>query len=140
MPMDIEENKMFDPELLPVKPDDSIKTEVQKIIMLAHTLQQENLDKPVIITVSKGFNDSFMQYLGWDEYWVKLFELGWFKYSVSPFINDDRKYIISYFDYWQLLGQWNAFNDVLYTLDDLFKYYDWTNDTANNWNSDWATD
>ena len=64
MPMDIEENKMFDPELLPVKPDTSIKTEVQKIIMLAHTLQQQNPDKPVIITVSKKFNDSFMQYLG----------------------------------------------------------------------------
>ena len=131
--MDIEENKMFDPELLPVKSNDSFTKTIQSIVDKANKLKEAQPDKDVFITVSKEFNDEFMKQLGGETYGIKLYELKGFRYSVSPFVGNDRQYVIGYFDYAQLLWQWNTFQDVLYTLDDLLTYYDWKEKSSGDW-------
>jgi hypothetical protein len=103
MPMDIEENKMFDPELIPGQSNPSFTKTIQAIVDKANKLKEAQPDKDVYISVSKEFNDEFMKQLGGETYGIKLYELKGFKYNVSPFISEDKKYVVGYFDYAQLL-------------------------------------
>ena len=78
-------------------------------------------DFNIYITVSKEFNDKLAKHLGTEDYSIRLEELYGCKYQVSPFV-DKYDWIVWLFDYSQILGQWNAFQDKMYKLSHLFTY------------------
>lgn len=103
---------------------DSMQFALDCIRAQADDLHEKNPDKPVYISVSKDFNEKLTKWLWWKDYGIKLNELFGYNYGASPFIESPRAWVVGYFSYAQLLGQWNTFQDTMYTLDDLFNYYE----------------
>lgn len=84
-------------------------------------IKQAYPDFNIYITVSKDFNDALSKHLGTEDYSIRLEELFWCKYQVSPFL-DKCYWVVWLFDYSQILGQWNTFQDKMYKLSHLFTY------------------
>ena len=99
-------------------------------------IKQQYPDFEVRITVSKEFNDALSTHLWTENYKIRLEELFECKYQVSPFV-DKYLWIVGLFDYSQILGQWNTFQDKMYKLSHLFAYA--TND-AEEKSGDWSED
>lgn len=74
----------------------------------------------VYVTVSKSFNDELVKFLGWEDYDVWLSRIFDAEYSVSPFIDNNIKWMVWVFDYAQILGIWNATQDKQYRISHLF--------------------
>lgn len=109
------------------------RNELEKIHANIDLLKQEYPDFNVYITVSKEFNDKVTALLGAEDYKIRLEELYWCRYQVSPFM-DKQQWVVGLFDYSQILGQWNTFQDKMYKLSHLFTYY--TDDAKEE---DWST-
>lgn len=112
-----------------------VRNELERIQEHIDLLKQEYPDFQIYITVSKEFNEKVVQFLGAEEYKIRLEELYGCRYQVSPFVVD-QDWVVGLFDYSQILGQWNTFQDKMYKLNHLFAYY--TND-AKKENNDWGT-
>lgn len=84
-------------------------------------ISQKFPDFKIYVTVSKAFNDELTKFLGTEDYGIRLEELYGCKYQVSPFV-DRYNWIVGLFDYSQILGQWNTFQDHMYKLSHLFTY------------------
>lgn len=99
----------------------NIEKELEDIKEQVEYVKEEYPDFNIHITVSKEFNDVLSKYLGTDDYSIRLEELYWCRYHVSPFV-DKYDWIVGLFDYSQILGQWNTFQDKQYKLSHLFTY------------------
>ena len=84
-------------------------------------IKEAHPDFNIYITVSKEFNEALAKHLGTEDYSIRLEELYGCKYQVSPFV-DKYLWIVGLFDYSQILGQWNTFQDKQYKLSHLFTY------------------
>ena len=98
-----------------------IEKELADLQEQAELLKQQYPNFQVYITTSKAFNDALTKYLGTEDYSIRLEELFWCKYQVSPFI-DKYNWVVGLFDYSQILGQRNTFQDKMYNLTHLFTY------------------
>lgn len=98
-----------------------IEKELADLQEQAELLKAQYPDFQVYITTSKGFNDVLTKYLWTEDYSIRLEQLFWCKYQVSPFI-DKYNWVVGLFDYSQILGQWNTFQDKMYNLTHLFTY------------------
>ena len=99
----------------------NIDKQLEEIKEQVQILKDMYPDFSIYITVSKEFNDLLAKHLGTEDYSIRLEELYWCKYQVSPFV-DKYKWVIGLFDYSQILGQWNTFQDKMYKLSHLFTY------------------
>lgn len=100
----------------------NVRDELEKIHTNIDLLKQQYPDFQVYITVSKEFNDKVIEFLGTEDYKIRLEELYGCRYQVSPFVVD-QDWVVGLFDYSQILGQWNTFQDKMYKLNHLFAYY-----------------
>jgi hypothetical protein len=101
-------------------------------------MKQKYPDFTIYITVSKEFNDALSTHLWTDDYKIRLEELYGCRYQVSPFVDKYHR-VVGLFDYSQILGQWNTFQDKIYKLSHLFTYV--TSDAKEeSWDSENATD
>lgn len=92
--------------------------ELEEIKSAVLTMKEKYPDKKLYITVSKDLNEAIVNFLKWEDYNLKLTWLFNEEYRVSPFM-DGVNFIVSLFDYSQMLGQWNTFNDVQYGIKEL---------------------
>ena len=116
-----------------------VKNELESLKEQLEMFKEQHPNLQVYITVSKEFNDELTKFLGTDEYSIRLMELYGCKYQVSPFV-DNYNWIIWLFDYSQILGQWNTFQDEIYKLSHLFSYV--TSDAKEkegSWADSWQT-
>lgn len=74
----------------------------------------------VYVTVSKEFNTELVDFLWWWDYDVWLSRIFDAEYSVSPFIDNDIRWMVWVFDYAQILGIWNSTQDKMYKISHLF--------------------
>lgn len=98
-----------------------ITKELEDIKEQVELTKQTNPDFTVYITVSKDFNEALSKHLGTEDYSIRLEELYGCRYQVSPFV-DKYYWIVGLFDYSQILGQWNTYQDHIYKLSHLFTY------------------
>lgn len=102
-----------------------VAKELVDIQVQVELMKQKYPDFDIYITVNKEFNDALSTHLWTDDYKIRLDELYGCRYQVSPFV-DKYNWVIGLFDYSQILGQWNTFQDKQYKLSHLFTYV--TND------------
>ena len=93
--------------------------ELDEIKNAVLTMKEKYPDKKLYITVDKALNEAIVNFLKWEDYSLKLTGLFNEEYRVSPFM-DGVNFIVSLFDYSQMLGQWNTFNDVQYWVKELY--------------------
>jgi hypothetical protein len=82
-------------------------------------MKEKYPDKKLYITVSPDINTKLIEFLKWEDYELRLTGLFNEEYRVSPFM-DGVNFIVSLFDYSQMLGQWNTFNDEQYWIKELY--------------------
>lgn len=94
---------------------------LEKIRSAVEKVKELRPNRKVYITVSKEVDQELRTFLGTDDYSIRLEELYGCRYQVSPFV---WKYlwIVGVFDYSQILGQRNTYQDEMYSIDDLFTY------------------
>lgn len=99
---------------------------------------------PVYVTVSKEFNEELMKFLGWEDYKIWLKGIYDAIYWVSPFIDNDIKWMVWLFDYSQILWLWNSWNDNAYRLSHLFDNViikkDAKEESSEGWEDSWITE
>jgi len=96
--------------------------ELDEIKNAVQTMKEKYPDKKLYITVSKELNEAVVNFLKWEDYDLRITGLFNEEYRVSPFM-DGVNFIVSLFDYSQMLGQWNTFNDVQYWIKELMDVY-----------------
>lgn len=97
------------------------------------SMKEKYPDKKLYITVSKELNDAIVNFLKWEDYSLRLTGLFNEEYRVSPFM-DGVNFIVSLFDYSQMLWQWNTFNDVQYWIKELYdNFISYKNTDTNDW-------
>ena len=111
-----------------------IDRQLEDIKVQVDLTKEKYPDFNVYITVSKEFNEKLSKHLGTEDYSIRLEELYGCKYQVSPFV-DRYDWIVWLFDYSQILGQWNTFQDKVYKLSHLFTYS--TSDAEEKGWNDW---
>ncbi len=109
----------------------SMEDELKRIHDAISDMKAKYPDFPIYISVSKEFNDKLTEFLNWTDYSIRLEQLFGCRYSVSPFIDTDDQWIVWLFDYSQILGQWNTFQDNQYRISHLKSFI------TNNDNNDW---
>ena len=119
--------------ILPTYMAIDIAKELVDIQVQVELMKQKYPDFNIYITVNKEFNDALSAHLWTEDYKIRLEELYGCRYQVSPFV-DSYNRVVGLFDYSQILGQWNTFQDKMYKLSHLFTYV--TSDAkeeSNNW-------
>lgn len=107
--------------------------ELDEIKNAVLSMKEKYPDKKLYITVSPDINTKLIEFLKWEDYSLKLTGLFNEEYRVSPFM-DGVNFIVSLFDYSQMLGQWNTFNDVQYWIKELYdSFISYTNNTQDDW-------
>ena len=96
--------------------------ELDEIKNAVQTMKEKYPDKKLYITVSKELNEAVVNFLKWEDYDLRITGLFNEEYRVSPFM-DGVNFIVSLFDYSQMLGQWNTFNDVQYWIKELMDVF-----------------
>lgn len=112
----------MDEEKTPLEEFESIRNELDRIRYAITDMKAKYPEFPVYISVSKEFNERLTKFLNWEDYNIRLEQLFGCRYSVSPFIDTDDQWIVGLFDYSQILGQWNTFQDRQYKISHLKSY------------------
>ena len=115
----------------------NIEQELTGIQEQVNALNAQYPDFQLYITVSKDFNEALAKHLGTEDYSIRLEELYGCRYQVSPFV-DKYLWVVGLFDYSQILGQWNTFQDKVYKLSHLFTYV--TNDAEEKDGDTWGSE
>lgn len=112
----------MDEEKTPLEEFEAVKNELDRIRDAITDMKAKYPEFPVYISVSKEFNERLTKFLNWEDYSIRLEQLFGCRYSVSPFIDTDDQWIVGLFDYSQILGQWNTFQDRQYKISHLKSY------------------